>query len=48
MKRKIDILSVIAYLYNIRQATVCVCPGDEVRGCAGMHCLTELSGGVVQ
>lgn len=36
------------YHNSIRQATACVCSGVEVRECAGTHCLTELSGGVVQ
>lgn len=33
---------------NMKQATMCVCGNVEVRGCAGKHCLTEFSGGVVQ
>lgn len=44
----IDIFSSNTYNNNTRQATACVCQSVEVRGCAGRHCLTELSGGVVQ
>lgn len=45
---EIDIFSFAAYNNSTRQATACVCQSVEVRGCAGRHCLTELSGGVVQ
>lgn len=44
----IDIFSFAAYNNSTRQATACVCQSVEVRGCAGRHCLTKLSGGVVQ
>jgi hypothetical protein len=35
-------------IIDVGQATACVCQSVEVRGCAGMHCFMELSGGVVQ